>query len=154
MINTTAFGAGNDYPHVRVVIHAGSPKEMMGYTQEKSRSGCDKMPALSYVLPRKLGATTTQLVLPPGAIDHKGILIMFDWLYGRLNSVYCRYVITSFIDGVSTKCKDEVNAQPCSICRPSPSSSTMAVLPLPPNPVASSSQKRDVASNAPGFQPP
>jgi len=147
MISTAAFGAGNDYPHVRAVIHAGSPREMMGYTQEKSRSGRDKMPAVSYVLPRKLGATTTRPVLPQGAIDHKGILIMFDWLYGRLNSICSRYVITSFIDAVGTKCKDDVNAQPCSICRPSPSSSKMPVAPPPPNAVASSSRKRDATTD-------
>jgi len=30
MVCTAAFGAGNDYPHVRTVVHAGSPWEMIG----------------------------------------------------------------------------------------------------------------------------
>jgi superfamily II DNA helicase RecQ len=31
MMCMSAFGAGNDYPHVRVVAHAGSPMELIGY---------------------------------------------------------------------------------------------------------------------------
>jgi superfamily II DNA helicase RecQ len=31
MVCTSAFGAGNDYAHVRVVTHAGSPMEMVEY---------------------------------------------------------------------------------------------------------------------------
>jgi len=50
MVCTSAFGVGNDYPHTRLVIHAGSPFEMIGYIQEVSRAGRDKQSASSEVL--------------------------------------------------------------------------------------------------------
>jgi hypothetical protein len=120
MICTPAFGAGNDYGHVRVVIHTGSPKEMMGYTQEKSRAGRDKRPALSYILPRILSPTASgPAPLAPGAIDHKGVRVMFDWLHGSDRSVCSRYVITSFCDAEEgVRCEEYANAQPCAVCRP------------------------------------
>jgi superfamily II DNA helicase RecQ len=65
MISTSPFGAGNDYLHVRVVIHVGSPREMMGYTQEKFRAGCDSLPALFYILPKKVRAKAKKPTLPP-----------------------------------------------------------------------------------------
>jgi superfamily II DNA helicase RecQ len=39
MICTSAFSAGNDYPAVRLVVHAGTPFEMVGFIQEVSRAG-------------------------------------------------------------------------------------------------------------------
>jgi superfamily II DNA helicase RecQ len=50
MVCTSAFGCGNDHPHVCLVIHAGSPKEMIDYIQEKSYAGRDGQPALSIIL--------------------------------------------------------------------------------------------------------
>ncbi|KAF8633670.1 hypothetical protein AX17_004413, partial [Amanita inopinata Kibby_2008] len=51
MVCTSAFGTGNDYGHVRVVIHAGTPPEMIGFVQEVSRGGRDHEAATCYVLP-------------------------------------------------------------------------------------------------------
>ncbi|KAG6863941.1 hypothetical protein C0991_001805, partial [Blastosporella zonata] len=41
MVCTNAFGAGNDYAHVRLVVHAGTPKHVINYVQEVGRAGRD-----------------------------------------------------------------------------------------------------------------
>ena len=118
MICTAAFGSGNDYSHVRVVIHSGSPMNMMNFTQEKSRAGRDGRPSLSYVLPRYPPSNTVRPTFPQGTVDHKGALAMYDWLNGPKSSVCSRYVITSFCDRIGTWCNDDPKSQPCTQCRP------------------------------------
>jgi len=115
MICTAAFGAGNDYPHVRLVIHAGTPREMIGCIQEKSRAGRDGQPAKCYFLP---GPQQKMPEIPPGEIDHKGQVAIYKWLYPT-KPICLRYGLTIFCDGKGTYCQDDSSYQKCSICQPS-----------------------------------
>lgn len=121
MICTAAFGAGNDYPHVRLVIHAGTPQEMIGCIQEKSRAGRDGKPAKCYFLPRLPGV---EPVVPSGVIDHKGKVAMYKWLFSK-KKICLRYGMTIFCDGVGTYCHNDSSYQKCSICEPSLLNSTI-----------------------------
>jgi hypothetical protein len=78
MVCTAAFGAGNDYSHTRVTVHAGTPKEMISCIQEKSRAGRDHQPATCYFLPKVAGRPPQ---LFEGEINHKGKLAMYKWLF-------------------------------------------------------------------------
>ncbi|KAG2741289.1 P-loop containing nucleoside triphosphate hydrolase protein, partial [Suillus brevipes Sb2] len=49
MLATTAFSTGNDYPHVRLVIHLNRPLEMLEFIQGQGRAGRDGAPARAYV---------------------------------------------------------------------------------------------------------
>ncbi|KAF8888727.1 hypothetical protein CPB84DRAFT_1849547 [Gymnopilus junonius] len=51
MVSTSAFSCGNDYPEVRLVVHAGTPRKMMCYIQEISRGGRDHKHTSCYLIP-------------------------------------------------------------------------------------------------------
>jgi len=67
---TSAFGTGNDYPHVRLVIHAGSSIEMTNYIQEAARAGRDGHPARCYLLQHE--DLSSNVPLGPGDLDLHG----------------------------------------------------------------------------------
>jgi superfamily II DNA helicase RecQ len=115
MVCSSAFGAGNDYSHVRLIVHGGSPREMIGYTQEKSRAGRDGQPALAIIIPRK-NVSGPPAETPPGAIDHKGVAAMYNMLYKTSPTTCLRYLITAFCDGIGTSCQSHPSYQLCSGC--------------------------------------
>ncbi|KAF8124466.1 hypothetical protein EV363DRAFT_1119443, partial [Boletus edulis] len=41
MVATSAFSTGNDNPHVRMVMHADKPYDMLEYIQAQGRAGRD-----------------------------------------------------------------------------------------------------------------
>jgi len=53
MVATTAFGAGNDYPGVQVVILANTPFDMASIIQQFGRADRDGKQALCYIIPSK-----------------------------------------------------------------------------------------------------
>ena len=110
MVCTNAFGAGNDYPHVRLVIHAGNPRHVMGYIQESSRGGRDKRPSKCIILPR----ITKEPILPQNIIDHKGEGNMYQMLFGQDKDRCICYCLTSFNDEHGVSCQS--SPQACSRC--------------------------------------
>ena len=50
MIATSAFSLGVDYPHVRRVIHMGSPRTIIEYAQESGRAGRDGKHATAIII--------------------------------------------------------------------------------------------------------
>lgn len=112
MVCTSAFGAGNDYSHVRLVMHVGNPQEMIGFTQEISRAGRDKKLATCYVLPTGRPNKPSQ---SPEKPDHSGKGQIWQLLH---NSDDCiRFAITNFNDGKGVFCKDSLKGTLCSRCQ-------------------------------------
>jgi superfamily II DNA helicase RecQ len=115
MVCTSAFGAGNDYSHVRMVIHAGTPQEMIGTIQEMGRGGRDHRLTYCYILPRNGKEPPT---IPAGMIDHKGALAMHQWVHPK-SPTCLRFGLTAFCDPIGTRCSAEPTYQKCSVCLPS-----------------------------------
>ena len=117
MVCTNSFGAGNNYPYVPLVIHAGMLREMIGYTQESSRAGRKQQPSQCVILPGKELPQPTQ-----SEIDHKGQTGMNEILFGSQKATWIRYLLTDFNNGRGVRCKDEQGSQRCSHCQPPTSS--------------------------------
>ena len=62
MICTSRFGAGNDYPSVHLIIHAGTPLEMIGYIQESSHGAADLL-LYCATKPKNLYFPLTRLII-------------------------------------------------------------------------------------------
>jgi len=110
MVCTSAFGAGNDYPHTRLVVHAGSPYEMVEYIQEVSRAGRDKQPATCILIPTPRGAPS----LSVSDKDFGGKVAMHAALKQRNGCI--RYSLTQHLDTVGTRCLNAPQNQLCSFC--------------------------------------
>ncbi|KAG6815522.1 hypothetical protein H0H87_000973 [Tephrocybe sp. NHM501043] len=116
MVCTNAFGAGNDYPHVRLVLHVGTPKQMVDFIQEVGRGGRDGQVAKCIIMPRKGAKVTVPREPSSDGIDHKGYQEVWDMQY---TSTEClRFLITSFIDGVrrGVRCGLTTGSPQCSRC--------------------------------------
>jgi superfamily II DNA helicase RecQ len=111
MVCTNAFGAGNDYSHVPLVIHAGTPRHMMGYVQESSRAGRDKQPSRCIILPR-----SSKLPAQQEEVDHKGEEDMHNMLFGNNGTNCVNYAITLFNDGHGVRCSSKLDLKTCSRC--------------------------------------
>jgi len=113
MVSTSAFSCGNDYPHIPLIIHAGTPREMIGYIQEISRGGRDKKQTFCYLLPiaQWTSASSTELD------DLLGVKEMADMCFGP--NKYClRHKITQYNDGHGIHCQEDPNNYPCNHCLP------------------------------------
>lgn len=114
MVSTAAFSAGNDYPHVRLVIHAGTPREMINYIQEISRGGRDSVRTYCYLLPT---SPWTERSSKP--LDH--LLGVTEMHQMNFDGTEClRFEITSFNDGPEhgVRCSDLPANEKCSVCNP------------------------------------
>lgn len=115
MICTSAFAAGCDNPHVRVVIMAGTPAQVVDTEQEMDRAGRDKLHALAIIIPWRYHT------IPRGPQGkYTGVQEMHTIVYtvrkGREGCI--RYGLTHFNDGVGTACTDLPGAELCSKCQP------------------------------------
>lgn len=113
MVSTSAFSCGNDYAHIPLIIHAGTPREMIGYIQEISRGGRDKKHTFCYLLPisKWSSASSTELDALLGVKE------MAEICFGS-NSNCIRYAITKYNDGQGVYCGEDPNDFRCSFCLP------------------------------------
>lgn len=113
MIATSAFSTGNDYPHVRLVLHIDKPFEMLEYVQGQGRAGRDGSQALCYTLvpTKQWKESKKQDVIEK---DNEQAIIDHIHLYGKKRCL--RYGITSYIDGVGVSCLEDSHNQRCSVC--------------------------------------
>jgi hypothetical protein len=114
VIATSAFGTGNDYAHVRLVIHVCAPYEMTYYVQEVSRAGRDGSSALCLLLYSSADIRSAPTNNDPH--DLGGKQAMNEAMQQPLKECI-RYRITSYADpeqGVS--CGSDPCNQICSCC--------------------------------------
>ena len=118
MVATSAFSTGNDYPHVRLVIHLDKPYEMMEYIQAQGRAGRDGLPARCYTL------VPTTASLPSAkskGAHHDDRAAMYEHLYVYGLKRCLRYGITLYNDGKGICCRPQIlNQQLCSVCKANP----------------------------------
>jgi superfamily II DNA helicase RecQ len=116
VVATSAFGTGNDCSHVRLVVHACAPYEMVFYVQEVSRAGRDGSPALCLLLRLSGPNTRTLRTKADGTIDLSGKLVIFEAVQ-KLGERCIRSRITSYNDGRGVQCLSDDGNQVCERCR-------------------------------------
>ena len=122
---TSAFSAGMDYAHVRVVIFAGTPERLVDMVQEADRSGRDKYHAIALIIPhvRPQNRDSTSVTVHTGEKDLKAVLYR-PQITPQDPKACLRYALSKFLDGIGTSCTSLPNAEQCSRCKP--------VLAMPP----------------------
>lgn len=114
MICTSAFGAGNDYAHVRYIYHLGTPFEGIGYIQEVSRAGRDGQVAVCYIFPTGGSGYNRTSV---GDVQGRAMISKLVCQPSQQHPGAClRYQLTQFCDGVGTHCLHQNTNQLCSAC--------------------------------------
>lgn len=114
LVATNALAAGNDYAHVRLTVHLGSPHDMVTFVQQTGRAGRDGKHATCLLIPSKA---------MPGSEDRlglKGYQAMHSYCYGsrllRYPNACLRYQTTLFIDGKGMTCLDWAGFGRCDVC--------------------------------------
>ncbi|KAF5344300.1 hypothetical protein D9756_011600 [Leucocoprinus leucothites] len=160
MVCTTAYSAGNDYPHVRYVIWYGTPFDMITTIQAMGRAGRDGDSARCYIIPLdKIGPKQVE----EDPLDLIGRQAMYDLLW---NSNECiRLSLTRFNDGNGVSCDDSKNIK-CSFCKDGTfrnplKKQCIQKFPLPPSaengrpaPKYTSSSSKTILLPAPCNKPP
>lgn len=114
LVATAALSAGNDCSHVRIVIHAGQPHDMLGFIQEFSRGGRDGRPATNYIF---VTASKPKEDVEFPNPDYKGARPAYNWAVQDPNGCIHHFV-TSFCDLQGQSCNDDPLNQKCSVCQP------------------------------------
>ncbi|KAJ3539803.1 hypothetical protein NMY22_g4563 [Coprinellus aureogranulatus] len=114
LVCTSALGAGNDYGHVRLMIHAGSPYDMVLFNQQSGRGGRDRKTAWSVILADKVLAPkegeTTHLL---GSEQLGKLIKAEEWP----DSCF-RYSGSRVMDGTAKHCWQlPCHYRKCSSCR-------------------------------------
>lgn len=110
LVATSALSAGVDCAWVYLVIHLGTPRDMINYVQEVSRAGRDKTVSKCILMPlqvHSIGKVNADR-------DYAGKIAMDKYIWGKEECL--RYQITEFDDGRGIRCLEERDVQLCSVC--------------------------------------
>ncbi|TRM55522.1 hypothetical protein BD626DRAFT_577388 [Schizophyllum amplum] len=119
IVTTNALSAGNDYPHVRFVLHATTPYNAVDYIQESGRAGRDGRDALAVIYPYRLMPDSGQ---PQDIKDISGSSVVEHIVYRMsrmdpLNPERCiRYALGLFNDGIGKSCLQVRDCRSCTFC--------------------------------------
>jgi len=108
----TAFGAGNNYPGVRVAILANTPFDMASIVQQFGRAGRDGNQASCYIIPSK------RLLYQPGeqSVDFCGHSAATKMIWDSMKCI--RFLLTKYVDGrEATCCLKDTKNMICSQCQ-------------------------------------
>lgn len=117
MVATSAFSTGNDYAHIRLVMHVDKPFDMVEYIQGQGRAGRDGAAATCHTLvpikkwKRSDKENEIEKENEQGILDHL-------YLYGLKRCL--RYGATLFTDGIGVGCHEREDKEKCSVCREDP----------------------------------
>lgn len=129
MVSTSAFSCGNDYAHVRLVVHAGTPRQMMQYIQEISRGGRDHKPTQCYLIPTTAWGSTSSTELD-------NLLGVQEMKQMAFDGIAClRYTTTHYNDGHGISCATLHENLHCSICLPTAGLMPKLFKPISVNPL-------------------
>ncbi|KAF9470600.1 hypothetical protein BDN70DRAFT_901974 [Pholiota conissans] len=143
MVSTSAFSCGNDYSSVRLVIHAGTPRQMMGYIQEISRGGRDHKATQCYLLPTTAWGSASSTELD----DYLGVVEMKDMCFGGTTCL--RFAITQYNDGQGIRCAASSDNLQCSICLPNIGLMPKLFVPPTTNPLKRKAVNHSILDNPP-----
>ena len=114
MVATTAFSMGNDYAHVRLVIHVDKPFDMVEYIQGQGRAGRDGLAATCLTL---VSTKTWRKSQKEDETERENEQAMLDHLYLHGVTRCLHYGVTEFADGIGIGCHEDEENEKCSVCR-------------------------------------
>lgn len=117
MVATTAFCTGNDYQHVRLVIHMDKPFDMLEFCQGQGRAGRDGRAAKCYLLTQQSASQPSSK--ESGALTESKVA-MHDHVFTYGLKRCLRYGTTLFADGTGIGCRQLPDNQPCCVCSKNP----------------------------------
>ncbi|KAK7437681.1 hypothetical protein VKT23_018397 [Stygiomarasmius scandens] len=130
LIATNALSSGNDYPHVRFVIHAGTPFDFSEWQQSNCRAGRDGVKAFCYTLTHLRRPLPQKLRHEP---DPRGV-VQLDRLLFDQDFDCGRYEITAYFDGLRQAVKCTNVALRCWRCKERQNETRPLSPPNPPSP--------------------
>lgn len=114
MVATSAFSTGNDNLHVRMVMHADKPYNMLEFIQAQGRAGRDGLPAVCYTLvAHRRWKESNQK--DPIEKENEQVITDHLFLYGLKRCL--RYGMTQYVDGIGISCLEDQANQLCSVCQ-------------------------------------
>ncbi|KAJ7239911.1 hypothetical protein C8J57DRAFT_1193345 [Mycena rebaudengoi] len=113
LVCTTALAAGMDYPHVRLTIHIGLPRNATIFKQQAERVGRDGQIAWNFIGISRKGTKPWEI---KDNDDLAGTQFMWDFVHGEPRKCYT-WQMTGFMDGTARSCTDLQRELPCEICK-------------------------------------